>query len=246
MKKLLSFLFVLILLVCVTAYAHQGPYLSDNANIISSAKEQELVLSLDRLAGEYDCNIGIITVDKLNQAALMYAHSQYDAIYGPNTDGILLVLNTEVNDREWAISFNGRYAPYENYALMNDTVMQELRVDNYERALTAFILNCEQMLSDELYNRAEPDSTRDLTVPIIVSLLIGLVVATITVLIMKRSLKSVRGKSDASQYIVKDSFELTKERDIFLYSNVTRVPIPRNTSSNSSSGGSRGGASGRF
>ena len=55
---------------------------------------------------------------------------------------------------------------------------------------------------------------------------------------------SVRGKADASEYIVKDSFVLTSQRDIFLYSTVTRVPIPKNTSSNS--GGSRGGASGRF
>ena len=244
MKKLLSFLFVLTLLVCITAYARQGSYLSDNADIISSAKEQELMLSLNTLSEEYGCNIGIITVDSLNQTALLYAHNQYDAIYGYNTDGILLVLNTEVNDREWAISFNGRYASYENYELMSDAVMQELRVDNYESALTAFISNCEQMLIDEQNQSYEPDTARDLTVPIIVSLLIGLVVATITVLIMRRSLKSVRGKADASEYIVKDSFVLTSERDIFLYSTVTRVPIPKNTSSNS--GGSRGGASGRF
>ena len=80
---------------------------------------------------------------------------------------------------------------------------------------------------------------------ILISLVIGFVIAAIVVFTMKGKLKSVRVKSEASDYVVPGSFVVNQSRDLFLYSHVTRTERPKNTSSGgshtSSSGVSHGG-----
>ena len=65
---------------------------------------------------------------------------------------------------------------------------------------------------------------------VIVSLVIGLAAGLTTVLLMKRSMCTVRKQKRADGYTRAGSFSLTESRDLFLYSTVTRVRI--NNSSN--------------
>ena len=60
------------------------------------------------------------------------------------------------------------------------------------------------------------------------SFLVGILLALLTVLLMKRSMSTVRKQKRADVYAQKDSFRLTESRDIFLYSTVTRVRINTN------------------
>lgn len=68
----------------------------------------------------------------------------------------------------------------------------------------------------------------DVGVKILVSLLIGLAVALLIVFLMKRSMSTVRKQKNAGEYVVKNSFQLTESRDIYLYSTVTRVRVNTN------------------
>ena len=75
----------------------------------------------------------------------------------------------------------------------------------------------------------------------------GLVIGLIAVGIMSAKMKTVRSQSHASDYVRPGSMQLTNQRDIFLYSHVSRRAKPKQTSSGGSrGGGSRGGAGGRL
>ncbi|MBR3751086.1 MAG: TPM domain-containing protein [Clostridia bacterium] len=253
MKKTLILLLITVMLCiasipCLAADGYiGGEYLLDDADLLSASEEDSILEELASLSEEFGCNVGIITVDHLDQSALSYAHGQYDAIYGGQTyDGILLVINMEAGDREWAISFNGKYASYDDYDLMSSSVIY-LTQGDYYTALTSFTSACYGMFISQEYDHPAPNPTADLFTGIAICVLIGIVVALIVVLSMKSKLKSVRSKANANDYVVHNSFVLTGHSDLYLYSNITRVPVPRNTSGGSGgSGGSRGGASGRF
>lgn len=72
---------------------------------------------------------------------------------------------------------------------------------------------------------------------ILISLIIGIIIALIYTLYLKSQLKTVRSKKTASDYVVPGSFRITQSRDIFLYSNVKKIPKPKNNTSSGRSGG---------
>ena len=67
--------------------------------------------------------------------------------------------------------------------------------------------------------------TQNLAAKILISLLIGIAVALVIVLLMKRSMSTVRKQRNAGDYVKKNSFRLVESRDIYLYSTVTRVRV---------------------
>ena len=84
------------------------------------------------------------------------------------------------------------------------------------------------------------------------SLIMGLVCALIIVGTMKAQLKTVRPALAAGSYVRKDSIKVKSERDIYLYRNVSRTEIVRESSSEgssthvSSSGTTHGGGGTKF
>ncbi len=58
----------------------------------------------------------------------------------------------------------------------------------------------------------------------------GLLIALITVGIMYGQLKSVRKQHAAGQYTKPGSMQLTSATDMYLYRNVTKIPIQQNNS----------------
>ena len=90
---------------------------------------------------------------------------------------------------------------------------------------------------------------------ILLSVIIGLVLALFPPLVMKGQLQSVRMQASAGNYEKTGSRNITLRRDIFLYHTVNRVPKPKETQNRSgggsttfrsSSGRSHGGRGGGF
>ena len=86
-----------------------------------------------------------------------------------------------------------------------------------------------------------------------IAVVIGIILAFITVSIMKSQLKSVRISTEAREYMKSDTLSITKHSDRFLYRNVTRTARPKNNTSSGgggvhvgSSGRSHGGGGGKF
>ncbi len=65
-------------------------------------------------------------------------------------------------------------------------------------------------------------TAQDILKMIGISFVIGLVVALIVCLVMKSCMKTAVPKSTANDYIRKNSFNITRSRDIFIYSNITK------------------------
>lgn len=82
---------------------------------------------------------------------------------------------------------------------------------------------------------------------ILISLVIGLVVAFIVTASMKKKLKTVSFKAGASDYMKPGTLNVTSANDVFLYTNVVKREKPKSdsssgsSSSSSSSGRSHGG-----
>lgn len=73
---------------------------------------------------------------------------------------------------------------------------------------------------------------------IIISVVIGIIIAFLYTGYLKSQLKTVRSKASAQDYVVPGSFNVTQQRDIYLYGNVKKTPKPKNNSSSGKSGGS--------
>ena len=91
-----------------------------------------------------------------------------------------------------------------------------------------------------------PDEKFNIFGSIIISLVVGAVIALIVTLIMKGQLKSVRYQSAASNYLKAGSMKVTLSREFFLYRNVSKIKKADNNSGGSSthvssSGRSHGG-----
>ncbi|MGN1341483.1 MAG: hypothetical protein ACI4WS_14410 [Oscillospiraceae bacterium] len=68
----------------------------------------------------------------------------------------------------------------------------------------------------------EENSSDGIVKKILISLAIGVIVALIVCMIMKSMMKTARPKATANDYIRKNSFNITRSRDIFVYANVTK------------------------
>ena len=72
------------------------------------------------------------------------------------------------------------------------------------------------------------DSDNSILTTVLVSVGIGILLALlIPMSILKGELKSVRRENAAANYVRDNSMNLTTKRDIFLYRNVVRTPIPK-------------------
>lgn len=72
------------------------------------------------------------------------------------------------------------------------------------------------------------DGAKDIPTILLVSALVGLVIAGIAIALMVRSMSTVRAQKRADVYADNESFHLDECRDIYLFSRVTRVRINNN------------------
>ncbi len=249
-KRIVALLTALLLMciACVTASAESSAYCRDFEELLSDSKAKTLSKRAEKLTEEYDCFVQIITYDNDDVPSLEYAADNIlDSIQGEYRGGVLLIVSDSM--REYTISagdFGEEALTESGRKYIEKKIVPHLKDGDYEAAFEEFLDITEKYL--EHY-----DSTGRVYIPfsftwVLWALGIGIVIAFITVFIMKGQLKSVRYQSAAGNYLVDGSFNLTLQRDIYLYSTVKRVAKPKQNSSSSggSSGGSRGHTSGSF
>lgn len=277
MRKQLSLVLVLLLigLMILQAGATSDlPLVIDNADLLTDSEESALEQKAAYLQQQYNTDIVILTVDSLNgKSAQNYADDYFDDHhYGECGSGILFLL--AMSEREWYISTYGDMI----YAV-TDYGVQDLGenavwyfgegyyydgfdgyLDNLTRYLQAYqngspITGNADYSGDYYHGDRETTVYYDSSSPnILISLLIGILVAAVVILIMRSSMNTMRKQSHASSYLQSGSFHLKTRHDLFLYSNVTKTRKPQNTGSggggssvhHSSSGRSHGGGGGRF
>lgn len=264
-KKIIFIAFVLALCVitAIPAFASENEdyaRVEDKASLLSESELEALSLKLDEISKRQKLDVIIVTVDGLDGAYVRdYADDYYDYHgfgYGSDHDGILLLISLE--ERDWCISTCGYGITAFTDAGCNyiaDKIKPELSSGSYASAFTEFADLCDDFItkahSGESYDNGNLPREPLSSAWIVISLLIGFVIAKIVVSGMKNKLKTVRAKVEANSYVIDGSMNVTENSDLFLYHTVTRTAKEKESSSGSSthtssSGTTHGGQSGKF
>lgn len=236
----------------MTIFAGTGssPRVVDDAGILGASEADRLISKVNSISDEYKMDVVIVTVYSLDgKSSTAYADDYFDYNgYGQGDDrsGILLLISME--DRDWAISTRGEAIKVfndDNLRALEDAMLPHLRNDDFNGGVFAFANECESVLKDFAHKEKMRAITR-FPKALLIGLIFGFLIATG----LKSQLKSVRSKAEASDYVRNGSFNLTTQRDLFLYSDVKSRPKPKESSGGgthiSSSGASHGGSSGKF
>ncbi len=240
--------FVMPLFAVSAAY----PYLVDNAGILTENEKNILFAELTEISAQNGVNVCIVTVQTLDgRSAQTYSNDFYDRHYGAKTDGVMLLLAMEEREYYIVTESAGKDAiPDSRLSYVENRFVPDLSNGDYFDAFMSFASVCEEQIENAANGVDIPVSSYIPTSYFFVAIGISAGLAFLVVTIMKGQLKTVRMQPMAKNYIRAGSFVLTKEKDRFLYRNVTKRPRPKDNGSSSSggsrSGGSRGGGGGRF
>ena len=237
--------------------------LADFADLLDADQKEELEVKLDQISENYDCDVVVDieeSIDGMDPTA--YADDFFDYNdYGMGNDksGILFMLT--MSERKWAISTHGEAISIFTDAgqeYITDNIVSYFSDGDYYEGFTQFADLCEKFIvqaqSGEPYDTGNlPEEEIPFYISFLIALVIGFVIALIVSLVMRSGMKTVHMKPDAADYMKKNSLNLTRCGDMFLYNQVSRTAKPKEDSSGggssthtSSSGETHGGSGGSF
>lgn len=240
-------------------------YVVDNADLLTQTEENELSEKLQDISDELQFDVVVVTTNSIgSKTATEYADDYFDYNgygRGSNNDGVLFLV--DMGDRKWAISTSGYgIEAIVDSALddMEEEIVPYLKSGDYDGAFNEFADLTYDIVNDAKNGKSYSNSTTSTTknhknigTNLIVAFSIGAGISLIIILVYRSKLKPVKFEKEAKEYIVPGSFNLRRSDDVFLYFNITKVPIPKNNDSDdsgsfhsSSSGSSHGGSSGSF
>lgn len=240
-------------------------YVVDNADLLTQTEENELSEKLQDISDELQFDVVVVTTNSIgSKTATEYADDYFDYNgygRGSNNDGALFLV--DMGDRKWAISTSGYgIEAIVDSALddMEEEIVPYLKSGDYDGAFNEFADLTYDIVNDAKNGKSYSNSTTSTTknhknigTNLIVAFSIGAGISLIIILVYRSKLKPVKCQKEAKEYIVPGSFNLRRSDDVFLYFNITKVPIPKNNDSDdsgsfhsSSSGSSHGGSSGSF
>jgi len=249
MKRIITILSVLILCLALTVSVFASPgaaRLYDGADILTASEESYLSAKLDEVSEAYKVDIVIAVLDTVGEYSsdeyIEYYFDNYGYGYGENRDGVLLML--AMAERDYRILSNGFAADAitnDDIDYIGDLIAPYLSDGDYAYAFELFIDECEYEIDGEINGFPFPFGTS-----LLISVVIGFIVALIATGSMKAQLKSVRMQTGASEYSKAGSMNITNSNDIFLYRTVNRRKKETSSSSGSRSGSSRNVGGGKF
>lgn len=215
--------------------------LVDDGELLTAEQETAIAKRLDEVAEKHQLDLVIVTEKTLggkNRVAFADDYYDYNGYgFGDDHDGILLLYCP--NEGVRYISTTGDAIDIfegDNFDKLTSKIIPYFDRGDYKGAFLAFADNCDSIITSE---RAFPWWR------IVIGMLIGAALSFLFPMsTLKSQLKSVRAQTAAASYVRAGSMTLTQNRDVFLFANVTRTPIPRDTSSRGGGGGIHVGSSG--
>lgn len=245
---------MMILPINVQAESARPSRLIDDADLLGTYEEEELLQELDEISERLNFDVVIVTTNSTDgKSAEAYADDYFDYNgygMGDNYDGALLLVN--MGNREWHISTTG----YGITALsdndldyIGEEVASYLSYGDYAEAFETYA----ELVEEEVVDARDGETLEigEVLVKIPIALLIGGLLAFIPVTVMKKKMDNVEMRSEASDYVMRNRIAITEQRDMFLYRTVNRRRKPKDNGGGSSthrgsSGRSHGGRGGRF
>ena len=235
----------------------------DDAGLIKASDEKKLDKKIKNIQKD-KFDVVILTVKSLDgKSAQDYADDYYDNNdYGLDNEksGVLFLVSK--GDRKYHISTKGAgIKAFTDYGI--GRIMEEIKPylsdGDYFNACDEFLNITKNFV--KAYKDGTPYDTDnpyneeiDYVILEVIALVIAFVIALISVGIMRLRMNTAKPKGTAMEYIKKGSFKLTSEKDIFMYSTVTKTAKPKDNDNSaggstthvSSSGSEHGGGGGSF
>ena len=226
---------------------HPGTNVTDDADLLTDTEEEKLDKQLKELSEKLKFDIVVVTTHDLKgKSPMAYCDDFYDySGYGLDEEfsGIcfLRYITEDGSDYEVWISTTGKGEKiFSDSDIQHqiDLIADDIIYGYYYDAFSDFGNNVYKKVYR--YGRFSYNPLW-----LFVAAGLGLIVAGASVSKMKRDLKSVAPAGSAAEYMKKNSFKLTESSDTFLYSRVSAVPIPRESSSGGGGHSSHTSSSGR-
>lgn len=162
MKKCVSLLLILLLLVCLPAMALAEsaeetvfPYVLDNAGLLSDSQRSSLESRAAELSEAHGCKLYIVTVDDHSEfnpdvyEAAKGIYTFYGLGYGEGKDGVLLLLS--MNERDYTTVGHGEKGEticgYESSWLIEDAFLDNFRNNDWYGGFSDYLEACGQQLT---------------------------------------------------------------------------------------------------
>lgn len=268
MKKItylvMSMLVLILNIVPVSASVDSAdlPHVIDDADLMSDSEEAKLDSEIEKIRTNYDFDVVLLTVESLEgytPEALADDYYDYNGYgIGDNNDGVLFLISME--ERDYYTSTTGYgIEVFTDYGIerLNEQIVEYLSDGDYYGGMREFLTTTQTYL--DAANAGEPidignapKEPKNYVLRELIAILAAVVVGFIVVMIMKAQMNTAKPQKYAGSYVKQGSFKLTRESDVFLYSNVTktRKPEPSQSGGSSthtgSSGTSHGGGGGKF
>ena len=235
----------------------------DDAGLIKASDEKELDKKIKNIQKD-KFDVVILTVKSLDgKSAQDYADDYYDNNdYGLDNEksGVLFLVSK--GDRKYHISTKGAgIKAFTDYGIgrIKEEIKPYLSDGDYFNACDEFLNITKDFV--KAYKEGTPYDTDnpyneeiDYVILEVIALVVAFVIALISVGIMRLRMNTAKPKGTAMEYIKKGSFNLTSEKDIFMYSTVTKTAKPKDNDNSaggstthvSSSGSEHGGGGGSF
>ena len=235
----------------------------DDAGLIKASDEKELDKKIKNIQKD-KFDVVILTVKSLDgKSAQDYADDYYDNNdYGLDNEksGVLFLVSK--GDRKYHISTKGAgIKAFTDYGIgrIKEEIKPYLSDGDYFNACDEFLNITKDFV--KAYKDGTPYDTDnpyneeiDYVILEVIALVIAFVIALISVGIMRLRMNTAKPKGTAMEHIKKGSFKLTSEKDIFMYSTVTKTAKPKDNDNSaggstthvSSSGSEHGGGGGSF
>lgn len=246
------------LLLSPAASAQKSPRYVDRLGLLRPEEARTITKLLDEISRKHSFDVVIAVVSSIGyREAHHYAADFFEQNgfgYGPDLDGIILLLS--MDDRDWGFATLGRGLEVFTYAgqeYLEKHFLPDLKEERFLAGFQAFANAADDFLQKAQEGKAYDQGNIPLLASernqyyktaVAASLIIAFLIALVTTLIWRGQLTSRREDRFAHQYIRQGSMVLASQRDIFLHRNVRRVK-KESSSSGSSKGGSFKTSSGR-
>lgn len=228
-------------------FQSEYPRLIDEAGLLSDAEYADILNRLDEISERQHFDVTIFTEDTYSDYNYSditnFADDIYDSLgfgYGENRDGVVLVRVLDTRDLYLStFGYGIDVVTDAGCAHILNEIKGYIADGDYYSGFSMFI-----DLMDDYIDQAksgEPYDTHNLPrapfskIWLLISPVVGLILAMISVGAMKSKLKTVRPALAAGSYVRENSMNVTESRDLYLYRNITRT---KRASSENSGGGS--------
>ena len=263
-RKITYWLFV-VAFICmgidfVDAQSHPSR-LIDNAFLLSDSEKSSLESKLDSISQNQECDVIILSTNTLEgKTTTEYADDFYDYNnygIGDDKNGVLLLINME--ERDWYISTCGfGITAFTDAGIeyIGNEIQPYLKDAKYSKAFETYADLCDKFITQaktgKPYDKKNlPKKPFKIVMEILISVGIGVAIAFMVGKLMKSQLKTVRSKAQATDYVDKNSLNITNSNEMFIFSRINRTAKPKEKNSGSSthqssSGTTHGGGGGKF